>query len=301
MQGAATGFASIRVADGTFRCPVEYARVHRLSTPCAPRTGDRMNPAEPLIEWPNAFQELGTFVSIFLVAGAIGFRGSGLRAAELDAAASPDDRTVRDGFNRWVGMMGGIGVIWMVQAFVSSVPEMAKRHTVTPLELIVTDFPTALQLALLSILLLGFVLAFTMRRKPIGWILAALGFLGTTLRPGLLGHWDRVVNPVHRAAGGVWIGSLLMLVAIGMPFVLRSALPAERRGRLAAQMVHGFSPIALAAAMVLVGFGIITAVQHIPWPAALWTTPYGITFLIKLGLVAVVFTLGAFHFFKRAK
>jgi len=256
---------------------------------------------EPLIEWPHVFQELGTFVSIFLVAGAIGFRWSGLRAAELDAASSSDERPVLDRVYRAVGTMGAIGVTWMLQSFVSGLPEMAKRRTVTPLELLVTDFPTALQLSLLSILLLGFVLAFTMRRKPIGWILAGLGLLGLTLRSGLLGHWDRVVNPVHRAAGGVWIGSLLMLVAIGMPFVLKSALPAERRGRLAARMVHGFSPMALAAGMVLVVFGIITAVQHIPWPAALWTTPYGITFLIKLALVAVVFTFGGFHFFKRAK
>jgi len=258
-----------------------------------------MNPPEPLIEWPNVFKELGTFVSIFLVAGAIGFRASGLRAAE--AASSSDERPVLDRIYRAVGTMGAIGVIWMVQGFVSQLPEMAKRHRVTSLELIVTDFPTALQAALHSILLLGFVLAFTMRRKPIGWILAALGFVGVTLRSGLLGHWDRVVNPVHRAAGGVWIGSLLMLVAIGMPFVLRSALSADRRGRLAAQMVRGFSPMALAAAMVLVGFGVITAVQHIPWLAALWTTPYGITFLIKLSLVAVIFAFGALHFFKGAK
>ena len=131
--------------------------------------------------------------------------------------------------------------------------------------------------------------------------MAAIGIVGATLRSGFLGQWDRVVNPVHRAAGGVWIGSLFMLVAIGMPLVLRSQLPPERRGKLAAQMVHGFSPVALVAAMVLVAFGVITAARNLPWPAALWTTPYGQTLMIKLAVVSVVFGFGAIHFFKRAK
>lgn len=252
-----------------------------------------MNP-EPLIEWPHVLQELQTFVSIFMVAGAIGFRWSGLRAAEK-VSQGGDERTVLDRVYRAVAATGLIGALWTLILFATRLPDMARRKSVAPLALVITDLPTALQAALLAITLLGFVLAFTLRNRPIGWVLAAIGFVGATLRSGLLGQWNRVVNPVHRAAGGVWIGSLFLLVAFGMAIVLRSQLPGERRGRLAAQMVHGFSPMALAASMVLVGFGIITAVQHIPWFGALWTTPYGITFLIKLALVSMVFALGAFH------
>jgi copper transport protein len=249
---------------------------------------------EPLIDWPHVLQELATFTSIFLVTGAIGFRWSGLRAAVLKAQ-TPDEHDLLGRVHRAIAGMGLFGAAWMFALAVSRLPEAAARRQLQAYEMLLVDFPTALQFALLGVMLLGFVLTLTMPRRPIGWILAGIGFLGLTLRSGLLGRWDRVVNPVHRAAGGLWIGTLFMLVAIGMLGVMRSALPGERRGRLAAEMVHGFSPLALVSAMVLVGFGIITAVQHIPWPAALWTTPYGITFLIKLGLVMVVFALGAFH------
>lgn len=252
-----------------------------------------MNP-EPLIEWPHVFQELGTFVSIFLVAGAIGFRWSGLRAAQLHAGSS-EEHDLLHRIQRAITWMGVFGALWMLWLVVTRLPEMAKRRGLAVPELLVADFPTVLQLALIGLLVLGLFLALAKPRSSFGWSLAAAAFVAITLRSGLLGRWDRVVNPVHRAAGGVWIGSLFVLVAFGMTGVLRSALPSDRRGKLAAEMVHGFSPVALASAMVLVGFGIITAVQHIPWPAALWTTPYGITFLVKLGLVGVVFGLGAFH------
>jgi len=258
-----------------------------------------MNPPEPLIEWSHVLQELATFVSVFLVAGAIGFRWSGLRAAGLQA--QPGEQALLARIQRAITWLGVSGAAWMMAVALSRLPEAAARRQLQAFEMLFVDFPTALQFALLGVMLLGFILTLTMPRKPIGWLLAGIGFVGLTLRSGLLGRWDRVVNPVHRAAGGVWIGSLFMMVAIAMPAALRSKLPPESRGRLAAQMVHGFSPMALAAGMVVVGFGIITAVQHIPWPAALWTTPYGITFLIKLALVGIVFALGALHFFKRAK
>jgi len=259
-----------------------------------------VNPPEPLIDWAHVLQELATFTSVFLVAGAIGFRWSGLHAAGRHAQ-TPDEHALLGRIQRALTWMGLSGAAWMLAVAISRLPAAAARRQLQAFEMLLVDVPTALQFALLGVMLLGFVLTLTMPRRPIGWILAGIGFFGLTLRSGLLGRWDRVVNPVHRAAGGLWIGSLFMMIAIGIPGVLRSALPGERRGRLAAEMVHGFSPLALASAMVLVGFGIITAVQHIPWPAALWTTPYGITFLVKLGLVGFVFALGAFHFFKRAK
>jgi len=299
MPDAAVGFGSIAPVTRLF----EFGSIMLASTrrqAAARHAGESMNPPEPLIDWAHVLQELGTFTSVFLVAGAIGFRWSGLRAALLQAHTA-DEQAVLGRIQRVITWVGLSGAAWMMAVAMSRLPEAAARRQLQAFEMLFVDFPTALQFALLGVTLLGFVLTLTMPRKPVGWILAGIGFVGLTLRSGLIGRWDRVVNPVHRAAGGLWIGSLFMMVAIGMPLVLRSKLPPESRGRLAAQMVHGFSPLALASAMVLVGFGIITAVQHIPWPAALWTTPYGITFLIKLALVGIVFALGAFHFFKRAK
>jgi copper transport protein len=41
---------------------------------------------------------------------------------------------------------------------------------------------------------------------------------------------------------------------------------------------------------------VITAWRHLKTLSALWTTPYGITLIVKLCLVACVLALGAFNF-----
>jgi putative copper export protein len=60
-------------------------------------------------------------------------------------------------------------------------------------------------------------------------------------------------------------------------------------------MVNGFSPLALSMGVVVVLFGVITAWRHLHHINALWTTPYGITLIIKLVFVAMVFALGAWN------
>ena len=42
-------------------------------------------------------------------------------------------------------------------------------------------------------------------------------------------------------------------------------------------------------------FGVITAWRHLKYLSALWTTPYGYALLLKLALVAAVFSLGAWN------
>ncbi len=46
---------------------------------------------------------------------------------------------------------------------------------------------------------------------------------------------------------------------------------------------------------VVVLFGGITAWRHLPTLASLWQSPYGQTLIVKLGVVATVFGLGAFN------
>ena len=42
-------------------------------------------------------------------------------------------------------------------------------------------------------------------------------------------------------------------------------------------------------------FGVITAWRHLKYLSALWTTPYGYALLLKLALVAAVFSFGAWN------
>lgn len=128
-----------------------------------------------------------------------------------------------------------------------------------------------------------------------GWWLAAIGVIAGTLRNAFAAQWQRLINPVHRLAGGFWIGTLFVLVIAGLVPLLTSRMTSERRGAVAADMVNSCSPLALGSAFVLVIFGIWTAWRHLRYPAALWTTPYGYALIAKLFVVLTVFALGAWN------
>jgi putative copper export protein len=127
------------------------------------------------------------------------------------------------------------------------------------------------------------------------WILGGLAGAVLVLRTIAAGRWTALVNPLHGAAASLWIGTLFVVVVVGLPAILRSSLPADRRGPLIAELVARFSSLALAAAALLGVTGIITAWRHLKYLAALWTTPYGYAFDIKMCVVLVVVGLGAWN------
>jgi putative copper export protein len=103
-----------------------------------------------------------------------------------------------------------------------------------------------------------------------------------------------MVNPLHQLFAGLWLGTLVVLVIAGFDAVLRHE-PRAERGPIVADLVNGFSPLALTCGPLLVITGVTTALLHLHPFSSLWTTPYGYTLLLKLCLVAVVFTLGAWN------
>ena len=141
--------------------------------------------------------------------------------------------------------------------------------------------------------IIGFLLA--SGRLPIGWPLAAIGVVAGTLRGLFSGRWTQLVNPMHELAAGLWIGTLFVMVIVGLALVLRQETPADRRGPIAAGMINDFSPLALVCGGLVVLFGLITAWRHLNPLSSLWTTPYGWALIAKLVVVAVVFALGAWN------
>jgi putative copper export protein len=87
----------------------------------------------------------------------------------------------------------------------------------------------------------------------------------------------------------------MILVAAGMSVALRSGPERSHGGQAVAQMVRGFSPLALVAASVLVVSGATTAWRHLDGFGSLLTSAYGNALLVKLGLVALVFAIGAWN------
>lgn len=102
-------------------------------------------------------------------------------------------------------------------------------------------------------------------------------------------------DALHAWATAVWLGGLLMLAVLAVP--LLRALGDGDRVRLGAGVVVRFSSLAVIAVVLLVVTGVYRALAELPDFAALWTTSYGVTLLVKLAIFAAMLVLAAWNRF----
>ena len=243
---------------------------------------------EPLLEWSEPIKEFIGFVALFLGAGAIGFRFFALRGRRIET-----DRAFYDDAAKRAAGLGFIGVAISLILAATELPGLAARRHLGAMAFVTSDTSTMLEFVFLGLAAIGYLLAVAGVRP--GWFLAAVSVIAGALRAAFLGQWSRLVNPVHSLAAGLWIGTLFVLVLAGISALLKHEPTRERRGAIAADMVNGFSPLALTMGGVVVVFGLITAWRHLHRIENLWATPYGIALIVKLCFVAVVFGLGAWN------
>jgi putative copper export protein/methionine-rich copper-binding protein CopC len=98
-------------------------------------------------------------------------------------------------------------------------------------------------------------------------------------------------DAVHVLAASAWLGTLAVLMFAAVPRVIRSE---DGFVKLAA-MVNVFSPLALVMAGIAVFTGAMNAFIHIAAFSDLWTTPYGRLLALKIGLVLLTMTMGAYN------
>lgn len=244
--------------------------------------------AGPLLEWTDPPKEFIGFVAQFFAAGAIGFRYFALRSRRIET-----DRPFYDDAERRGAIVGIIGVLLGLLLAWLDLPGLAARRHLSAGAMLTGDPQTAMEFGFLVLALIGFVLGTA--RLGIGWVLAAIGVVVGSLRAVFTGKWASLVNPIHVLAAGLWIGTLFVLVLAGLTALLKHEPTRERRGAIAADMVNGFSPLALTMGCIVVLFGLITAWHHLHVISNLWSTPYGITLIVKLCFVAAVFGLGAWN------
>ena len=255
-----------------------------------------MQAPSSLIRWPQPITEYIGFIASFLPAGAVGFRFVVLRGAIARATWSgreTEHRRIYADSARRAALIGLIGTIVGIGLLFYQLPGLAARRHTTVGQVVTHNAGVELQVGFLILALIGFALA--ARSSRVGWILAAIGFVAGILRNAFLAQWGELSNPLHVLAAGLWIGTLFVMLTAGISMMLRNEIAGEHRGAMVSDMVYSFSPLALSAAPVLLLFGVIIAWNHLHVLSNLWRSAYGITLLIKLGLVAVVFTLGAWN------
>lgn len=135
-----------------------------------------------------------------------------------------------------------------------------------------------------------------------GWRLALVSALVLGAIPALSGHaigGNRAplavpADIIHVIVGSAWLGTLLVIVIVGIPAALKTP-DALRPGARVAAMINAFSPLALMCGGIVVATGIGSSVIRVPRLDALWTTPYGVVLSLKLMFVALLFLAGAWN------
>ena len=150
---------------------------------------------------------------------------------------------------------------------------------------------------------IAFAVSVRMRtQNPIeSWIAALVfAFIGGAT-PAFAGHAAAVEqmaaipifnDSVHFIAASAWLGTLAVLLFAGVPPIVRTS---HQPFSDAATLVRTFSPLALFAAAVAIFTGTVSAFVHIKAIPELWTTPYGQTLSIKLLIVMLTATTGAYN------
>lgn len=152
---------------------------------------------------------------------------------------------------------------------------------------------------------LGAIFAFigllTAPRSNRGWFLAAFGAVLVALSESLTGHaaaaqhtaLSIAADVTHVLGAGAWIGTLAVMLVIGLPGLSRMHPPdAPRAG---SSLTRAYHTVAVDGVILVVISGTIAAVVRLPTLSALWTTDYGSWLYRKLMFVLVALAFGAYH------
>ncbi len=128
--------------------------------------------------------------------------------------------------------------------------------------------------------------AWAMRRgRRAGWVVTSIAVAGAMVALPLLGHaagapWRVALHTAHVLGGGLWLGTLGVLVLVPVSAADRQAL------------LRAFSPLALSGAAVVAPSGLAAAWLYLGSLPALWTTSYGRLLAMKIALVTAAAACG---------
>ena len=291
-----------------------------------PIAGSAMEaPSEPLLQSPaEPFVRWVMLVSVLAMVGGLTFDLLVSRPVLLSRRAEPSVRRVGAALaSRSLKLMFLAVGLFIASSIVQLVLNAAAAHEVSfpgtvgsPLWSILADtewgrlwvWRVGLSLAFLAAL--AVLLFESMRTRPeeeterwaVGSRLLALGFGGGILVTlSLTSHGAATTgirsaalfsDYLHLAASAFWVGALFHF-ALGVPLVLRCLPPGQRRACLAG-LAPRFSTVAALSVAVLIVTGIFGAWAQVTVAPAL-ATPYGLTLVVKVVLVAFLLAVGALN------
>jgi len=250
------------------------------------------------------------FASLVLLIGAVAFRWWVLPRAGVSLALAESGRRELSLGAARAGMLGAsilaVSAVARLAAQVATLhsPSMAGSAPSLGGVLLHTEWGHGW---LLEIFALAFAIgALRLARREatevFPWRVAAASTVGLAFVPALSGHAvaERTFQPftllfdgAHVIAAGTWLGTLGVMLVVGVPVALRASSDGRAEGL--STMVNAFSRLALACAGVLVFTGIVAARLEVASWGAFTTTTYGRTLLIKLAIVLLLVLVGAYN------
>lgn len=244
-----------------------------------------------------------SFASIFLVIGAVTFRK--LVLERLDRAGSDTFVEIASTNAATLGLTAAIGSV------LATLLKLARESSDMPDVAVSTLlFGSGWGMAMFAHLLAALVAAGAFRSahsakastQRTAWTLALAAAVVLGLTPAFGGHaiagdraWLAVpADVIHVIAGSAWLGTLAVILVVGIPAALKT--PDDTRpGARVARVINVFSPLALICGGSVVATGVGSSVIRLSRLDALWTTPYGVILLIKLIFVLFLFAAGAWN------
>ena len=298
---ASHGTFSFVVTAGLPKPSVAAAAATPVVPAQAMKAEDEMSTDDVAISYPMAISRWLGFLALFFLVGSVAFKYLVLR--RISRPGSPDDPfdLVASTGAATLGLFAAVVVVLATLAKLYGMTQSMSNVSGTTIMLDTGwGWASIAQLAAALLSIAAFRMAHT--NKESGWSLAAICATALVITPSLTGHAvssdQAVVNVpldiVHVLAGSVWLGTLAVIVIVGIGAAFKTPGTTSVGTRVAA-MINTFSPIALACGATIVASGTIVSLLRLQPLSTLWTSGYGKVLTVKLVLVGLLFTLGAWN------
>ncbi|MBA3672051.1 MAG: CopD family protein [Gemmatimonadaceae bacterium] len=134
------------------------------------------------------------------------------------------------------------------------------------------------------------------------WRLAGLGAVLLAFSPGLSSHASAaprlrtlamLADGLHVLGASSWLGTLSVVLLAGLSVTVVDRVAGG--GAFVRDLITAFSPVALVSAGIAATTGVFAAWLHVGTVPNLWGTRYGVTLLVKLGVLGVVALTGFYN------
>jgi putative copper export protein/methionine-rich copper-binding protein CopC len=302
--------ANGRIAFTVGSTPADTVTDHRSvgsalsadETDSEPHRGKRIDQAVQIaLGAPMWLARWAAFVSLFLLIGAVAFKYLILQRTSPAPRDSDVFYQIASSGAATAGMFSAIVLVIATVIKLYGETEVMRSVSLGTI-LTETGWGQAWLLQMIACVIAVGALAAAHRKNDFAWPVAAACALILSATPAITGHAissDEAliavpVDIAHVLAGSIWLGTLAIILIVGIGGAVKAPDTASV-GEKIATLVNAFSPIALACGAIVVASGVATSLMHVNPISRLWRTTYGMTLVVKLALVSLLFTLGAWN------